>query len=46
MILISGKFHLAIYALKDIEPEQEILLDYNEGGQINKDLNNWVDMNS
>ncbi|CAD8074574.1 unnamed protein product [Paramecium sonneborni] len=45
-IFSSGKFHLAIYALKDIEPEQEILLDYNEGGQINKDLNNWVDMNS
>ncbi|CAD8070010.1 unnamed protein product [Paramecium sonneborni] len=45
-IFSSGKFHLAIFALKDIEPEQEILLNYNEGDQINKDLNNWVDMNS
>ncbi|CAD8153371.1 unnamed protein product [Paramecium pentaurelia] len=45
-IFSSGKFQLAIYALKDIQPEQEILLNYNEGDQINKDLNNWVDINS
>ncbi|CAK77189.1 unnamed protein product (macronuclear) [Paramecium tetraurelia] len=45
-IFSSGKFQLAIYALKDIYPEQEILLNYNEGDQINRDLNNWVDINT
>ncbi|CAK77839.1 unnamed protein product (macronuclear) [Paramecium tetraurelia] len=45
-IFSSGKFQLAIYALTEISPQQEILLNYNEGDQINKDLNNWVDMNS
>jgi histone-lysine N-methyltransferase EZH2 len=36
---------LAIYAIKNIEPEEEIILNYNEGEKINKDVHFWIDLN-
>ncbi|CAD8064725.1 unnamed protein product [Paramecium sonneborni] len=38
-----GQYQLAIYAIKNIDPEQEILLNYNEGEQPNKEIHNWND---
>ncbi|CAD8145414.1 unnamed protein product [Paramecium pentaurelia] len=40
-IFTCGQYQLAIYAIKNIDPEQEILLNYNEGESLNKEIHNW-----